>query len=51
MTQKYDISQTGRSWCLNDRLDPAITPVHPILAKKMFKNKKMEKRVNKKFPL
>jgi hypothetical protein len=21
MTYKYDISQFGRSWCLNDRLD------------------------------
>jgi hypothetical protein len=24
MTQKYDISQIGRSWCLNDRLDLSI---------------------------
>ena len=29
----------------------AITPGHPILVKKWFENKKIEKRVNKIFPL
>ena len=51
MTLKYDISQIGRPWCLNDRLD-LINPTRPSdLADKLFKNKKIWKRVRNIFPL
>ena len=51
MTLKYDISQFGQSWCLNDRLYLSNHTRSSDFGKQMFKNKKEMKYASTNFPI